>query len=73
MGSLARCYRMSRLNELELGELLARLDADGGEVPDRVVESHISPLSPPRESPALLRRDSLISWPDRQHGIGMGG
>ena len=61
---------MSRLNELELGELLARLDADGGEVSGRVVESHISPLSPLRESSALLRRDSLLSWPDGQRGVG---
>jgi hypothetical protein len=30
--------------ELELRELLARPDSDGGEVPDRVIGSHISPF-----------------------------
>jgi hypothetical protein len=49
--------------ELELRELLARPDPDGGEVPDIVVGSYIGPLSPLRESPALLRRDSLYPGP----------
>jgi hypothetical protein len=48
----------SRQGRAELRELLARPDADGGEVPDRVVGSHIGPFSSERVS-ALLRRDSL--------------
>jgi hypothetical protein len=48
--------------ELELRELLARPDPDGGEVPDRVVGPALVP-PPPRESPALLRCDSLYPGP----------
>jgi hypothetical protein len=48
----------SRQGWAELRELLARPDADGGEVPDIVVGSHIGPFSSGGVS-ALLRRGSL--------------
>jgi hypothetical protein len=46
----------------EVKKLLARPDPDGGEVPDRVVRSHVSPFSSERVS-ALLLRDGLYPGP----------